>query len=349
MRKRIPAHCEILAVVKADAYGHGAAAVVPALEKHGVGRFGVATLQEGLNLRESGCRSAIVVLGAWFPDHAADLVAHRLTPIIYETRLAQALARAAPRDAPYPVHLKVDTGMGRLGMSPEEALALLDSPAFQSTLRAEGLVTHLADADNEDPGYTATQLQTFDGLIRRIEAAGYRIPLRHASNSAGILYHPSAHFNVVRPGIMLYGYEAAGPPRPSAGLQPVLSLTATVAQVRAFPAGQRVSYSGLFTTTRPSRIAVLSIGYADGYDRKLTGRAFALINGRRAPVVGRICMDMTMVDVTDVPEVQAGDQAVLIGEQGAEHISAADVAAWLETIPYEVLCGIGPRVPRVYR
>ncbi|MGH7230656.1 MAG: alanine racemase [Nitrospiraceae bacterium] len=350
IRLRIAKTCEVLAVVKADAYGHGAVGIAGALETMGVARFAVATLQEGITLREAGVRGAILIMGAWPCEHSAEVVSHRLTPVIYETDVAERFARLVSSGAqPYPVHVKIDTGMARLGLSPEQALALFDAPPFQGPLRLEGLMTHLADADNVDPDYTHMQVARFQKLVDHITTGGLRIPLIHASNSAAILFHPSAHFTAVRPGIVLYGYHAGGPGRAMPELQPVLSLTTKVAQIRALPAGQRISYNGQFTTTRPSRIAVLPVGYADGYNRLLSNRGEVLIQGRRSPVVGRICMDMTMVDVTDSPDVRPGDDAVLIGRQGAERISAADLATWLDTIPYEVLCGIGPRVPRVYR
>jgi len=337
-------------VVKADAYGHGAVAVTEALEKMGVARFGVATVQEGITLREAGFRVPILIMGAWLPEHGSEILNYRLTPIIYDADAAERLARLLPSDMrPYPVHIKTDTGMGRLGLSPEQTLSLLQSPPLRGPLRAEGLMTHLADADNEDPAYTKAQIQRFQGLVDQIERGGFRIPLIHAANSAAILFHPSAHFTSVRPGIMLYGYHTASPDRDAPDLVPVLRLTTKVVQVRGLPSGQRISYNGAFTTTRPSRIAVLPVGYADGYSRLLSNRGAVLIKEQRAPVVGRVCMDMTMVDVTDVADVRPGDEAVLIGQQGAQSISAVDLAAWLDTIPYEILCGIGPRVPRIYR
>ena len=340
----------MLAVVKADAYGHGSVATTVVLSQLGVTRFGVATLQEGVTLRETGVHAPILLMGAWLPEHSAEILAHGLTPIIYDTYAADSLARLIqPRSAPYPVHIKVDTGMGRLGLSPEQVPSLLDSPAFKGPLYAEGLMTHLADADNQDPAYTLAQIHYFQELCDHIIRAGVRIPLIHAANSAGILFHPSAHFTVVRPGIMLYGYLTT-PDRPeTVHLRPVLSLTTKVAQVRSLPAGRSVGYNRLFTASRPLRLAVLPVGYADGYNRLLSSRGAVLIKGERAPVVGHICMDMTIVDVTDIPDVKPGEEAVLIGRQGHHAISAADLAGWLDTIPYEVLCGIGPRVPRIYR
>lgn len=349
VRRRIPKQCEILAVVKADAYGHGATAIVSALTKMGVRRFGVATVEEGIELRNSGMDQPILVMGALSPEQCAALVAHRLTPIIHDRAIAEQLTtHLSMQTDPYAVHIKVDTGMGRLGLSPDDVLPLLQSPAFQGTLSAEGLMTHLADADNEDATFTTIQIELFRTLIGRLKTAGIDIPLIHAANSAAILLHPSAHFTMVRPGIMLYGYHTIAHPDGPPDLKPILSLVTRVVQVRVLAPGQSISYNRLFIASRPSRIAVLRIGYADGYSRLLSNRGAVLIRGHRAPIVGRVCMDMTMVDVTDVPNVVSGDEAVLIGQQGGLRITAAHLADWSQTIPYEVLCAIGPRVRRVY-
>lgn len=350
VRQRLPQNCDVLAVVKADAYGHGAVAIAHALAHMGVTRFGVATIQEGIQLREAGLRVPILVLGALLPEQCADLVTHQLTPIIHDADIAEHLASLAKLDEqPYRVHIKVETGMGRLGLPAEEVLPLLRSTIFQRALCAEGLMTHFADADNTDPTYTEIQLERFRSVITQLEASGFSIPLIHAANSAAILCHPSSLFNLVRPGIMLYGYQTARHFSPSPDLKPVLSLTTKVIQLRTLPCGESVSYNRMFRATRPSHIAVLPIGYADGYSRLLSNRGAVLIKGCRAPIVGRVCMDMTMVDVTDIPNVKIGDEAVLIGRQGEQEITADDLARWAETVPYEVLCAIGPRVARVYR
>ncbi len=358
-RQHLPASCEILAVVKADAYGHGALAVSKRLAQLGVSRFGVATVQEGCTLREAGIQAPILVMGALLPNQLPDLLAADLTPVVHDAEIADRLASLArSRPEPYPVHIKVDTGMGRLGLTADQVLPLLQSPWFKGPLKAEGLMTHLADADNPDPDYTHGQIASFRSVIDQTEAAGLSIPLLHAANSAALLHYPSAHFNLVRPGLMLYGYHsaplgAAAPPNLTpatpALLKPVLTLSTRVVQVRRLAQGESVSYNRTHRTSRPSRIATLPIGYADGYSRLLSNRGQVLVKSCRAGVVGRVCMDMVMVDVTDIPDIKPGDEAVLIGQQGNERISAADVAAWLGTIPYEVLCTIGPRVPRVYR
>ena len=349
VRQRIPKHCDILAVVKADAYGHGATAIASALARMGVRRFGVATVEEGIELRNAGMTEPILVMGALRPEHCAAVIAHRLTPIIHDRDMAEQLAtQVSLQTGPYAVHIKVDTGMGRLGLSPDDVLPLLHASPFHGKLSAEGLMTHLADADNEDSTFTRIQIELFRTLIGQVKAAGIDIPLIHAANSAAILLHPSTHFTMVRPGIMLYGYHTIVHPDGPPDLKPILSFITRVVQVRVLAPGQSISYNRLFTVSRPSRIAVLRIGYADGYNRLLSNRGAVLIKGHRAPIVGRVCMDMTMVDVTDIPNVVPGDEAVLIGQQGGLRITAGHLADWSQTIPYEVLCAIGPRVRRVY-
>ncbi|MBM4124135.1 MAG: alanine racemase [Nitrospira sp.] len=350
VRRHLTAPCNILAVVKADAYGHGAVTISQTLAGLGVARFGVATIQEGVTLRDAGLQAPILVMGALLPAQLPDLLAHKLTPVIHEPSIAEALAALVrSRPDPSPIHIKVDTGMGRLGLAPEAVLPFLQSPLCKGPLRVEGLMTHLADADGGDPDYTESQIARFRALAAQATAAGVSIPLLHVANSAAILRYPSSHFNLVRPGIMLYGYQSAlrGPAAPD--LRHVLTLSATVMQIKHLASGQSVGYNRAYRASRPSRIAVLPIGYADGYSRALSNRGHVLLKGRQAPVVGRVCMDMTMVDVTDIPDVTAGDEAVLIGWQGEAQITADDLARWLDTIPYEVLCAIGPRVARVYR
>ena len=342
-------HCEILAIVKANAYGHGAVETAQALVRQGIGRFAVASLDEGIALRHAGINASIVVLGALFEQQIADLVANTLTPVISDGRILSSLTKAArSHQAPYPIHLKVETGMGRLGFSPEELLSLLDCSLVRSPLQVEGLMTHLADADGKDTAFTEQQLGIFRTVLAQVKQRGVTLPFVHTANSAAIVRFPAAHFSLVRPGIMLYGYHTLPTTVPAPDLKPVLSLHTTIAQLRTIPRGGSVSYNGTFVATRPTRIAVLPIGYADGYSRRLSHRGLVLIQGRRAPIVGLVCMDMIMVDVTDLAPVQIGDSVTLIGQQGEESIWADEVADWIGTIPYEILCGIGSRVPRLY-
>jgi alanine racemase len=349
VQQRLNGTCEILAVLKADAYGHGALPIARTLAALGVTRFGVASCSEGIALRRGGIGHQILVLGPLFPEQVSALVAHRLTPVISQPDQVRALtAVLKPEELPYPVHIKVETGMGRLGLDPETVPDFLCASAFTQALRAEGLMTHLADADNEDERYTKEQLALLQSLLNRLEASGLKIPIIHAANSAGILAHPSSYLTLVRPGLLLYGY--APHPRLSDRLQltPVLTLTTKIAQIRLIPAGASVSYGRSYRTTRPTRVAILPLGYADGYSRALSNRGAVLIKGRRAPIVGRVCMDMTMVDVTHIADIDAGEPVTVLGRQGPDAITAWDLAAWLNSIPYEILCAIGPRIPRTY-
>ena len=341
--------CEVMAVVKANAYGHGAVEIAQALARQDIGRLAVASLDEGIALRQAGLSAPIVVLGALFEEQVSDLVAHRLTPVVSDGRILPALAKAArSHPAPYPIHLKVETGMGRLGFSPEELFSLLENPILRSPLQVEGMMTHLADADGADSTSTERQLGAFRTILEQIRQRGLTLPLIHTANSAAIVRFPEAHFSLVRPGIMLYGYHTLPATVPASDLRPVLSLQTRIVQLRTIPRGGTVSYNGTFVAARPTRIAVLPIGYADGYSRRLSHCGSVLIQGRRAPIVGLVCMDMIMVDVTDLAPVQVGEIVTLIGQQGQESIWADEVADWIGTIPYEVLCGIGARVPRLY-
>lgn len=347
-RRYLASDCDVLAIVKADAYGHGAPAVCRTLAEAGIIRFGVATLQEALSLREAGIQKHILVLGAVSPHQLEDLIAYDLTPVVYDPALIPDLLTALrSRQDPYPVHVKVDTGMGRLGISPDKVPNLLQSPPFKGPLRLEGLMTHLADADAEDPSYTELQLARFRKVLTELQDAGLTVPLAHAANSAALLRYPQAHFQLVRPGLMLYGYHPSlhvSAPQ----LKPVLTLSSHIVQIRSLAPGESTSYNRTFTATRPTRIAVLPIGYADGLNRQLSNRGMVLVNGAPAPIVGHVCMDLTMIDVTSIPLASVGDEVVLIGRQGPFEVSASTVADTLHTITYEVLCNIGSRIPRLY-
>ena len=349
IRERLSHGCSILAVVKANAYGHGAIDISRALVGAGVTRLAVASVQEGVALRQAGINADILVLVDLFDKHIEELLAYRLTPVITEQRLLPALAKAAESlSQPFPIHIKVDTGMGRLGCSPSELASLFNALSQWRSLRLEGFMTHLADSDGDDSSHTEQQLKTFRGLLEQVEQRGITVPFVHVANSAAIVRYPQSHFSLVRPGIMLYGYHTLPDSVPCPELRPVLSLHTTVMQLRTIKPGETVSYNRTFVAKRPSTIAVLPVGYADGYSRQLSNKGFALVGGKRAPIVGLICMDMTMVDVTGSPSVHVGDGVTLIGRQGQDAIWADEIAGWTGTIPYETLCAIGPRIPRVY-
>jgi alanine racemase len=338
-----------MAVVKANAYGHGAVETAKTLIRQGVSRVAVVSIDEGIALRQGGINAPIVVLGPLFREQLADLFAHQLTPVVSDVALLHVLGQAASSlPTPYPIHLKVETGMGRLGLTHHELVDLFTSRKFPRALHLEGLMTHLADADGPSSDMTQEQLARFREAIGIVTAGGFRVPLIHAANSAGAVRFPDAQFSLVRPGIMLYGYHTLPDSVAVPDLKPVLSLQTSIAQLRTIQPGHKVSYNGTFTAKQATKIAILPIGYADGVSRHLSNRGAVLIHGQRAPIAGLVCMDMIMVDVTRIAGAAVGDEVVLIGRQGEEQITANDIAQWTGTIAYEVLCTIGPRIPRHY-
>ena len=339
----------VLAVVKAQAYGHGAVPVARRLVEDGAHMLGVATVEEGCELRASGIAAPILVMGPLFPEQAGTIVSHGLTPVLYSPALARALSQAAVQGSKtVAVHVKIDTGMGRIGLPPEEAVRFVGGLASFPGIVPEGLMTHFADADLREKAFAKLQMDRFEAVIDSLREKGIDVPLRHAANSAAVLEYDRALLTMVRPGLMLYGYDPLER-RGSADLRPVLSWRTRIAYVKRVAAGTPVSYGRTFVTSRQSLIATIPVGYADGFGRSLSNRGEALVGGRRVPVAGRVCMDMTMLDVTDVPGVEEGDEVVLIGAQGGERITADDLAAQSGTIAYEVLCAIGGRVPRVVK
>jgi alanine racemase len=341
----------LLAMVKANAYGHGATIVAAALEGLGVEILGVALVEEGLALRDAGIAGEILVLGGAYEGAWETLVEARLVPAVFREDHLEALAAASRRQGVTPrAHLKVDTGMARLGALSEEVPALLER-AKALGVEFDGVMSHFANADLSDGIVTERQLAEFEAALQLVRAAGFRPRWQHLANSAAMVALPRARtgavYNLVRPGLALYGVSPAPwivPPRP---FEPVLSWKTAVVHIKTVPVGTAVSYGGTWTAQRPTRIATLPVGYADGYPRRLSNRAQVLVRGQRAPVVGRVCMDLCMVDVTDVDGTTLGDEVVLLGRQGGQELGAAELAGWMETIPYEVLCGVGARVPRV--
>lgn len=349
VRNTVGDGCDILAVVKADAYGHGVAGVAPALASAGTSIFGVALVEEGIKLRRLGIELPILVLGSAFSGQEDDILEYQLTPVIYDLACAQRLdgfARNAGRSIGY--HLKVDTGMGRLGFRVElldEVLAVLKD---LKNLNMVGLMSHLAVADEPERPLTSVQFQAFAEVVGKVQEHGFRPRYRHIANSAGVYSRTLSGCNLVRPGICLYGGLTGGPYAEAFTQQPVMHFVSQVAQLKDIPPGGGVSYGHRFVATRQSRIAAIPAGYADGYNRLLTNRGDVLIHGRRAPIAGTVCMDWILADVTDVPEVQVGDQVTLLGRDGNEFISAEEWADKIGSITYEVFCGVSKRVPRVY-
>lgn len=340
---------KVLAVVKAQAYGHGAIRVSQHLLSLGADMLGVALVEEGRELRKAGIGAPVLVMGAVYPEQAEAIVRWDLTPLVYSRAGAVALANAARKmGKDVTVHVKVDTGMGRIGLPPEDAGSFIEEIVKLDGLRVQGIMTHFADADLRDKQFAERQMQRFEGLMHVLDEKGISLPVRHAANSAAVLDYERALFTIVRPGLMLYGYSPLEGEKQDADLRPVLSFVTRIAFLKRTPAGIPISYGRTFVTKRESLIATIPVGYADGYRRGLSNCGDAIVRGLRVPVAGRVCMDMTMLDVTDVPGVCEGDEVVLIGAQGEERITADDIAAKTGTISYEVLCGISSRVPRVY-
>ncbi|WP_298405101.1 alanine racemase [uncultured Chloroflexus sp.] len=343
---RAHAGVPLIIVLKGDGYGHGAARVARAALAAGAEALAVATLGEGRALRAQGINAPILVLGYTPPWQVADAIRLDLMITLFDDDTAQALSAAAVElSRPARVHIKADTGMARLGLSPAEVGPFLHRLRNHPGIEPVGLYTHFARADEADPAPTEQQLARFQAILAELTSAGLRPPIVHAANSAATLRFPAACFDMVRPGLACYGL-APSPDAPLLpGMRPALSFYSEVAQVRAHPAGTPISYGGVYVTPRPARIATIPVGYADGLRRSPPWRE-VLIRGRRAPIVGRICMDYIMVDVTDIPGVQRGDTVTIIGRQGDDAIGVDEIAGWLGTISYEVLTGILPRVPR---
>lgn len=348
--RQLAPRAEPMAVVKADAYGHGAPAVARALAAEGCRHFGVATLSEAQELRQAGLGERIYLMGGFFPEEAAAVVHFALTPLVFDRALLAPLERAAAAAgvAAFPIHLKLDTGATRLGVLPADLPATIDTLLTCRHLSLEGVCTLLASAGDPGSPVTDAQLTSFRHGVDRMAAAGLQPRIEHVANSAATVLRHDSHLGMIRLGLALYGLPPVPNVAQEVALRPVMTFKTRVLQVKQVPAGTGVSYGHTFITARDSRIGVLPVGYADGYRRGLQNGGEVLVGGRRAPVVGAVCMDLTMVDLTDVPRVAAGDSVVLWGGQGVDAISANDVARLVQTISYELLCGVGRRVPRLY-
>ncbi|MFZ5776391.1 MAG: alanine racemase [Thermodesulfobacteriota bacterium] len=350
IRRRVGMGVDILAVVKSEAYGHGLIPCARALRQAGATTFGVAEVEEGLRLRGAGVDGRIVVMLGVDRHGAEESVRHDLTPVVYDLEAAEALHAAAARAGRrLGIHLKVDVGMGRLGLLPQEVPAFLDRLDGLPSLYLAGMVSHFPKADVEDDPAIAQQAAAFREVMAQVATRTGGNPLQHLANSAALLRTPTVHCDMVRPGISLYGcYPAEWLRGPETELRPAMRMLSRVIQVKEVPAGYGVSYGHRFVAQRPTRLAVLPVGYHDGWLRRLTGKAEVLINGRRVPVVGTICMNACMADVTDLVGVAAGDEAVFLGCQGGAEITADEIAAWSGTINYEILCLFGSCNRRTY-
>jgi len=347
VRAKVGSGVEILSVVKANGYGHDATLVAPALAEEGSDAFGVATLEEGVDLRQAGIRCPIIVLAGAYIDQLEDYLKNNLTPVVHTLEiLKQMEASVSSLGTTLPVHLKVDTGMGRIGLRATEIDSWVSEIKRLKALKLAGVFSHFSQAESVEGDYTQTQLQLFQNIIQRLRSEGIPPTLVHLANSAATISLPKAYFDMVRPGLMLYGLYPSPAMSRQVSLRPVLSWHTSILQLKKLPPGTSISYGQSFVTRRDSVIATLPVGYADGYPRLLSNRGAVLVRGQRAPIVGRVCMDLTMIDVTDIGGIREGDEVVLLGRQGESEISADEIAAWVNTISYEILTSIGPRVPR---
>ena len=347
LRARVGPERTVIAVVKADAYGHGAPVVARLLAREGVDRFAVAHTEEGVALRRAGVAGKILLLSHAEPSDLARQRAYGLTPTLYDLAQAQAFADAsASLSEPLRVHLELDTGMGRAGIGPWDLDAVIRLLAAAPRLALAGTFANLSCADDPSSPETGRQVEALLAGVGRLKAAGISPGIVHAANSAGVLGHAQAWLDAVRPGLALYGV-APSPAFDSVGLRPAMTVETKVVAVRRVPAGTSLGYGGRFVAARETTVAVIPIGYRDGFRRSFSGKIAVLLRGRRAPVVGAVSMDLTLVDATD-SGAERGEAVTCLGTQGDETVTAWDLAAAAGTIPYEILCGIGPRVARVY-
>ena len=339
------APARVLAVVKADAYGHGVVPVALRLEDEGVDGFGVALAEEGLELREAGVRAPVLVLNGVYGRAHRDVLEAGLTPVVYDLAQIQAFDRVAP-DRPYRVHLKVDTGMTRLGVPLRELPRFLEGLARFPRCVLSGLMTHLSSADT-DPATTAAQLELFEQARALVHAAGHTPGTLHVANTAATLAAPAARFDMVRPGGALFGIGMGMPN--ARELRSAMRIRSEVISVREIEAGSRVGYDGTFVAEGPTTVATVPIGYGDGLPRQLGNRGAMLVRGVRCPIIGRVSMDLTMLDVTRAPGCAIEDEVVILGAQGSDAITANEIATLSGTIAYDVLTAVSRRVPRTYR
>ncbi len=363
LRRITSSGSRFMAVVKADGYGHGAAEVASAALKNGADCLGVARMDEGLHLRIAGISAPILILGFTPPELSTKVVSHHLTQAVYTFEAAEALSEAAAQlQKKAKVHIKVDTGMGRLGLLPDSPrISMLGKHLPGNTLRViesisrlphveiEGVFTHFASADSQDKTYTLQQLERFLEFLEKLKIHGLEFPIRHAANSAALIDLPETHLDMVRAGISLYGfYPSPEVNRERISLIPAMTLKTRIIHVKMVPAGFHISYGLTYQTEMPTVIATVSAGYADGLNRLLSSRGQMLVRERRAQIVGRICMDMTLLDVGHIPDVAVGDEVVIFGVQGRECIPVDEMADTLNTIHYEIVTNLSPRVERIY-
>ena len=349
IKKQIGPRVKILSMVKANGYGHGAVEVARTLAKSGSNAFGVATVEEGIELRQGRIRQPILVLAGAYVEQLDQLIKFKLIPVLHDSKTLKAFEKKTQqRNTILKFQLEVDTGMGRIGFPSNEIETWLAPLGKLKTLKLAGIFSHFSEAESANEKYAAAQLKSFQRVLDRLRDAGIVYAPSHMSKSAALITVPAANFSMVRPGLILYGMYPAANLRKRISLKPVLTWKTRIIQLKRSPIGTSIGYGRTFVTKRNSLIATLPVGYADGYRRLLSNRGQVLVRGQRAPVVGRVSMDLTTVDVTDIRNVQQGDEVVLLGRQGSGEIPADEMAAWANTISYEIFTSIGDRVPRIH-
>ncbi|MDD5135936.1 MAG: alanine racemase [Candidatus Omnitrophica bacterium] len=348
VRRLVGKETNIMIVVKANAYGHGIVEVSKVLERLGVDYLGVATTDEAVRLRENGIKTPILVLGSVLPDEVKVLIRNNITLTLCNEDLLEAIRKETADGLKAKVHIKVDTGMGRIGVWHEEALHFIKNLAQEKHIVIEGIYTHFSSAGRDD-FFTNYQIESFEKLLARLEGFDIRVPLRHAANSIATVDFKRSHLNLVRPGLIIYGMYPKHTFPKLIKLKPALSLKTKIVYIKETPPGRSISYGRTHVTQKHTRIATLPIGYADGYARNLSNRASVLVRGRYAPVVGKVTMDQTMIDIGHIRGVKIGDEVTLVGCQGREEIRMEKLARLAGTIAYESVCSISNRVPRVYK
>lgn len=353
IKEKVGPDKKITGIIKADGYGHGAVKCASVLRANGINSFGVATLSEAVKLREAGFQIEQILILGLTPDPYADvLVEYNLTPVVCSYTNAEAINRVAARaNKTLKCYIAVDTGMGRIGYNPEDPTSIEDVKLISelSNIRIEGLFSHFATADAADKNYAHLQENRYAAFHKALNNEGIFPPRRALSNSAAIMEIPSAHYNQVRPGIILYGlYPSNEVDRSQLELRPAMSVKANIVHLKKVPAGTSISYGRRWTAQQDSLIATISLGYADGYPRPFSSKAEVIVNGVMAPVTGNICMDQCMIDVTHVPYVRLGDEVTVMGKDGIYEVSADDIAEATGTINYEIACAFGQRLPKVY-
>ncbi len=350
IRNYLSSEVKIMAVVKADAYGHGAIPCSQVLVDAGADILGVSIVSEGIELRNNGFQVPIHILMGVFPDEVDDLIQFNLTTSIWSSNMAKKISeRATHFGKNVGVHIKVDSGMGRLGVLPENLLPLIQNIKKLPNLTINSIFTHFSSADEECSEYSLNQIKKFNSSLELLNNSGISLPTIHCANSAALIKYSQSHQDQVRPGLLLYGIKPILKcPNSFDAIKPVMELKTQIIQIKSFDKGTPLSYSRTHITQKPSRIATIPVGYGDGLFRSLSNNMEVIISGKKVPQVGNICMDMCLIDITDLPNANEGDPVVIFGRQGEEFISVEELANKVGTIPYEILCAVGKRIPRVY-